>query len=55
VPFAMSRSFAELGRAAGDSVTLDALAGGGHFDVIDPLSAAWPVVLAAFRAAAPHG
>jgi acetyl esterase/lipase len=55
VPFAMSRSFAELGRAAGYSVTLDALAGGGHFDVIDPLSAAWPVVLAALRAAAPHG
>jgi acetyl esterase/lipase len=55
VPFAMSRSFAALGRAAGDSVTLDVLAGGGHFDVIDPLSAAWPVVLAAFRAVTPHG
>lgn len=50
VPFAMSRSFAELARAAGDSVTLDVLAGGGHFEVIDPLSAAWPAVLAAFRA-----
>jgi acetyl esterase/lipase len=55
VPFAMSRSFAELGRAAGDSVTLDVLAGGGHFDVIDPLSAAWPVVMVAFRAVTPHG
>lgn len=55
VPFVMSRSFAELGRTAGDSVTLDVLTGGGHFDVIDPLSAAWPVVLAAFRAVAADG
>jgi acetyl esterase/lipase len=54
VPFAMSRSFAELGRAAGDPVALDVLAGGGHFGVIDPLSADWPVVLAAFRAVAAH-
>lgn len=55
VPFAMSRSFAELARAAGDSVELDVLAGGGHFDVIDPLSGAWPAVLAAFRAVAADG
>ena len=55
VPFEMSRSFAELARAAGDSVTLDVLAGGGHFGVIDPLSAAWPTVLAAFRGVARSG
>jgi acetyl esterase/lipase len=55
VPFAMSRSFAELARAAGDSVTLDVLAGGGHFGVIDPASAAWPAVLAAFHAVARPG
>ncbi len=55
VPFAMSRSFAELARTAGDVVELDVLAGGGHFGVIDPLSGAWPVVLAAFRAVAAHG
>lgn len=55
VPFEMSRSFAELGRAAGDSVTLDAPAGGGHFAVIDPLSAVWPVVLAAFRGVTSRG
>jgi pimeloyl-ACP methyl ester carboxylesterase len=52
VPFTMSQSFAAQDRAAGDCVQLDELAGGGHFDVIDPLSAAWPVVLAAFRAVA---
>ena len=55
VPFAMSRSFAERARAAGDSVQLDVLPGGGHFDVIDPLSGAWPAVLAAFRAVAADG
>jgi acetyl esterase/lipase len=52
VPFAMSQSFAARDRAAGDPVQLDLLEGGGHFAVIDPLSAAWPVVLAAFRAIA---
>ena len=55
VPFAMSESFAARDGVAGDSVQLDVLAGGGHFGVIDPLSAAWPVVLAAFRAAAAPG
>ena len=55
VPFAMSQSFAARDRAAGDPVQLDVLAGGGHFDVIDPLSAAWPVVLGAFRAVAAPG
>ena len=55
VPFAMSRSFARLARSAGDLVKLDVLAGGGHFDVIDPLSTAWPAVLGAFRTAAAHG
>jgi len=55
VPFAMSQSFAAQDRAVGDCVQLDVLTGGGHFDVIDPLSAAWPVVLAAFRAVAAPG
>ncbi len=55
VPFAMSQSFAARDRAAGDPVRLDVLEGGGHFAVIDPLSAAWPVVLAAFRAVATAG
>jgi hypothetical protein len=30
-------------------VVLTELAGCGHFDVIDPLSPAWPAVLGAFR------
>jgi acetyl esterase/lipase len=52
VPFAMSRSFAARARAAGDQVELTVLEGGGHFDVIDPLSGAWPAVLGAFRGVA---
>jgi pimeloyl-ACP methyl ester carboxylesterase len=49
VPCAMSRRFAARARAAGDEVVLTELAGCGHFDVIDPLSPAWPAVLGAFR------
>jgi len=37
------------GTVAGDEVVLTELAGCGHFDVIDPLSPAWPAVLGAFR------
>jgi acetyl esterase/lipase len=55
VPFAMSREFAARARAAGDEVELTVLEGGGHFDVIDPLSGAWPAVLGAFRGVAEPG
>jgi acetyl esterase/lipase len=48
VPAAMSRVFADRARAAGDEVAWHELAGCDHFDVIDPLSAAWPAVLDAF-------
>lgn len=47
VPVAMSRRYAERARSAGDSVELIELAGIEHFGVIDPLSEAWPRVLAA--------
>jgi acetyl esterase/lipase len=50
VPAAMSRSFADRARAAGDQVDGRELAGCDHFDVIDPLSAAWESVRAAFGA-----
>jgi acetyl esterase/lipase len=51
VPSAMSRRFAAHAQAPGDDVVLTELAGRGHFDVIDPLSPAWPAVLGAFRRA----
>lgn len=49
VPSAMSGTYAERARRAGDEVRFVLLPGAGHFDVIDPLSAAWPKVVNAFR------
>lgn len=51
VPCEMSRAYAALAQSAGDDVTCRVLAGSGHFEVIDPLTAAWPDVVAAFREA----
>jgi acetyl esterase/lipase len=48
VPCSLSTGFAARGRAAGDDMSLAKLPGAGHFDVIDPLSEAWPQVVAAF-------
>ncbi len=42
VPFAMSRDFARASKNA----KLVAIPNAGHFDLIDPRSAAWPMVLA---------
>jgi acetyl esterase/lipase len=50
VPAAMSRSFTARARAAGDEVDGRELAGQDHFDVIDPESASWDTVRAAFGA-----
>jgi dipeptidyl aminopeptidase/acylaminoacyl peptidase len=52
VPCEMSRDYAALAQAAGDDTACVMLPGSGHFDVIDPLSAAWPHVVAAFRSSA---
>jgi pimeloyl-ACP methyl ester carboxylesterase len=51
VPVAMSRTYGEQARALGDDVTVRELAGTGHFELIDPLSPAWPAVLAALEGA----
>jgi pimeloyl-ACP methyl ester carboxylesterase len=53
VPCSLSTGFATRGRAAGDDVSLAELPGAGHFDVIDPLSDAWPRVVAAFTSLMP--
>jgi acetyl esterase/lipase len=53
VPFQMSRTYIERARASGDDVMLDELPGYGHFELIDPLSGAWPTVLTAFQTIAP--
>jgi acetyl esterase/lipase len=50
VPVEVSRRFAARAQDAGDGVRLVELAGTGHFEVIDPLTAAWPAVTAAVTA-----
>jgi acetyl esterase/lipase len=47
VPITLSRRYVDLALAAGDPAELVEIAGCGHFELIDPLSAAWPAVLAA--------
>jgi acetyl esterase/lipase len=48
VPVELSRDYCRSARRAGDDTTLVELAGVDHFAVIDPLSVAWPAVVAAF-------
>jgi pimeloyl-ACP methyl ester carboxylesterase len=49
VPFELSETYVVAARSAGDAATLLALAGAGHFEVIDPLAAEWPAILAGIR------
>jgi acetyl esterase/lipase len=51
-PVAMSRGYAAISRAVGDDTTVTEVAGASHVDLIDPLSPAWPEVMAAFAALA---
>jgi acetyl esterase/lipase len=50
VPYGMSVDYQAAARAAGDAVDLVTLPGVGHFELIDPHSAVWPVVEGAIRA-----
>ncbi|HEU5419556.1 MAG TPA: alpha/beta hydrolase [Streptosporangiaceae bacterium] len=52
VPDSQSREYTDRAAAAGGQVHVEVLPGCGHFELIDPLSAVWPAVLGAFRAAA---
>lgn len=47
VPFQMSKSYQARAASLGDDATLISMKGTGHFEVIDPQSAAWPTVRAA--------
>jgi len=49
VPPAMSRAYAAESERQGEPVTLVELSGLDHFDLIDPLSPAWPELLAALE------
>jgi acetyl esterase/lipase len=44
VPVKQSRAYAAAARAAGDQCELRELAGGDHFELIDPGGRAWPLV-----------
>jgi acetyl esterase/lipase len=44
VPISISRGYVAAARAKGDDATLTEPAGAGHFELIDPRSAAWPAV-----------
>ena len=52
VPWQQSRDFAVQAQDAADAAEFVPVEGCGHFEVIDPLSSAWPTVLAAFQTAA---
>jgi len=47
VPVAQSTAFVDAARAAGDDISFSLLTGEDHFALIDPLSTAWPKVVAA--------
>jgi acetyl esterase/lipase len=55
VPARYSAGYATAATAAGGAARLVLLPDAGHFDVIDPLAAAWPAVLAEFLTAAGLG
>ncbi len=47
IPALLPVRWAERGHRMGEDVTVEMIPGAGHFDVVDPQSAAWPTVLAA--------
>jgi acetyl esterase/lipase len=49
VPYALSQAYVAEAQARGDRAELRTLQEMGHFEPIDPRSAAWPVVLAAVQ------
>jgi len=51
VPGTQAASFAEAALRAGDSVEVVEIAGAGHFELVDPTSAAYPSVRDAVVAA----
>jgi acetyl esterase/lipase len=52
VPVSVSQRYVTAARAAGDHAVLTELPGVGHFEVINPRSAAWPAVLEALASLA---
>lgn len=53
VPIAQARSYEKAARAAGDDVLVEVVPGAGHFELVNPASAAWPAVRDAVRSLLP--
>ncbi len=51
VPYEISREYAEAASASGDMAELVSLAGSGHFEIVDPGTPEWQVVLRSVRKA----
>jgi pimeloyl-ACP methyl ester carboxylesterase len=49
VPVALARAHVAAATAAGDSARLIEVPGAGHFELANPSSGAWPIVLDAIR------
>jgi acetyl esterase/lipase len=54
VPGELSRAYREAAVRSGDAVELESVGGAGHFELIDPTSAAWPAVLSAVETILPR-
>ena len=54
VPNDLSRGYAAAATRAGDPVALEVVEGVGHFELVDPASAAWPAVRRAVQALLPR-
>ena len=50
VPIDQARSYEAAAKRAGDTVVVEVVESAGHFELVDPRSAAWPVVREAVRA-----
>ena len=55
VPIDQARSYEAAAKRAGDTVVVEVVEGAGHFELVDPRSAAWPVVRDAVRALLERG
>ena len=55
VPIDQARSYEAAASRAGDTVVVEVVEGAGHFELVDPRSSTWPVVLEAVRALLERG
>jgi acetyl esterase/lipase len=55
VPIEQARSYETAAKRAGDTVAVEVVEGAGHFELVNPGSSAWPVVLEAVRALLERG